>query len=67
MEKNRQEFRIEDFLLSSMTFQHRQDLFDTLEDRNNQRNTLVTTQIPLLRRIHEKNKDKNNLVGRLLI
>ncbi len=38
---------IEDFLLSPMTSEHRQDLFEILEDRYNVRATLVTSQIPL--------------------
>ena len=38
---------IEDFLLSPMTSEHRQDLFEILEDRYNLKATLITTQIPL--------------------
>ena len=38
---------IEDFLLSPMTSEHRQDLFEIFEDRYNLKATLVTSQIPL--------------------
>lgn len=37
---------IEDFLLSPMTSEHRQDLFEILDDRYNLKSTLVTSQIP---------------------
>ena len=38
---------MEDFLLSSTTSEHRQDLFEILEDRYNLKATLVRSQFPV--------------------
>ncbi|MHB1605798.1 MAG: ATP-binding protein [Leptospirales bacterium] len=38
---------MEDFGLSPLTSEQRQDLFEIMEDRHNVRSTIVTSQIPL--------------------
>ena len=38
---------LEDFGLSSLTSEQRQDLFEIMEDRHNVRSTILTSQIPL--------------------